>query len=87
MSNGSRLIGCWALALISAAALRLWGLVTGSLQWHADEFYLVCVPLKLLSGTLNSGQNLTAFYPGFHYDRLDLNPCLCSMGLYLCRCR
>ncbi len=41
MSNGSRLIGCWALVLISAATLRLWGLVAGLLQRHADEFYLV----------------------------------------------
>ena len=27
MSNGSRLIGYWALVLISAAALRLWALL------------------------------------------------------------
>ena len=56
-------------------------------KWHADEFYLVYVPLKLFSGERNAGQNLTAFYPGVHYYRLDLNLCLCPMGLYLCRCR
>ena len=87
MSNGSRLIGSWTLVLNSAAALRLWGLVAGSLQWHADEFYLVEVPLKFFSGELNLGQNLTPFYLGFHYYRLDLNPFLCPMGLYVCRCR
>ena len=46
------------------------GLVAGSLQWHADEFYSVCVPLKLFSGERDAGLNLTAFYPGFHDARL-----------------
>ena len=57
----------WALLLALAAALRLWGLVAGPPEWHADEFYLVYVPLKFFSGELNPGQGLTAFYPGLHY--------------------
>ena len=39
----------------------------GSPAWHADEHYLVYVPLKFFSGDLNPGQDLVAFYPGLHY--------------------
>ena len=49
--------------LALAAALRLWGLVMGSPAWHADEHYLVYVPLKFFSGDLNPGQDLVAVLP------------------------
>lgn len=72
MSDRSWARKWWALLLALAAALRLWGLVAGPPEWHADEFYLVYVPLKFFSGNLNPGQDLTAFYPGFHYYLLAL---------------